>query len=144
MGREILRTCRRKRLVAAVNFQGRYAPNVIAARDLIDRGLLGELYDMEVRVTCSTPWSLFPYILNLARLEMQQHSVHYVCLELADGELRRFPRSWTSLVPPDPYELLTSPPLLRVDSLRELSEWLSNLKPRGKRRKRKATRTTKG
>ncbi len=77
MGLDILHTCREKKLTAAINCQLRFAPIVAAARDMINRGLLGELYDMEVRVTVNTPWHLFPNVIKLPRLEMQQHSVHY-------------------------------------------------------------------
>ena len=41
--REILRICRERELVAAVNFQLRFAPFIIAARDMIERGMIGEL-----------------------------------------------------------------------------------------------------
>jgi len=77
---EILQVCRRKRLQAAINCQLRFAPFVLAARDLIDRDLIGEVYDMEVRVTVHTPWELFPHVMHHPRLEIQQHSVHYVDL----------------------------------------------------------------
>ena len=76
--KEILELCRRKKLVAAINFQLRYAPFVSAARDLINRGLIGELYDMEVRVTIKTPWEIFPHVIVHPRLEIQYHSIHYV------------------------------------------------------------------
>lgn len=75
---EILDICRRKKLKAAINCQLRFAPFVMAARDMIDRGLIGELYDIEVRVTVETPWNLFPNVMYHPRLEIQQHSVHYV------------------------------------------------------------------
>ena len=75
---EILELCRRKNLVAAINFQLRYAPYVSAARDMIDKGLIGELYDMEVRVTIKTPWEIFPHVIIHPRLEIQYHSIHYV------------------------------------------------------------------
>ena len=77
---EILEVCRRKELKAAINCQLRFAPFVIAARDLINRGLIGDIYDMEVRVNVHTPWDLFPNVMHHPRLEIQQHSVHYVDL----------------------------------------------------------------
>jgi predicted dehydrogenase len=72
--------CRRKGLVAAVNTQLRFAPYVAAARELIAAGTVGELYDLQVRVQVNTPWELFPYVLELDRLEINMHSVHYVDL----------------------------------------------------------------
>ena len=47
---------------------------------MIQQGLLGEFYDLEVRVTVLTPWHLFPNVVDLPRMEIQQHSVHYVDL----------------------------------------------------------------
>ncbi|MDI1335838.1 MAG: Gfo/Idh/MocA family oxidoreductase [Lacunisphaera sp.] len=76
----ILAVCRRKKLVAAINCQLRFAPFVIAARHLVTSGAIGELYDMEVRVTVHTPWDLFPNVKLHPRLEIAQHSVHYIDL----------------------------------------------------------------
>ena len=77
---EILKLCRTKNLKAAINFQLRFAPFVSAARYLIDQDLMGELYDMEVRVTIKTPWEIFPHVIIHPRLEIQYHSIHYVDL----------------------------------------------------------------
>ncbi|WP_437919019.1 Gfo/Idh/MocA family protein [Sphingobacterium sp. LRF_L2] len=76
----ILEVCQRKRLVAAINCQLRQAPFVNAARWLIEHGYIGELYDMEVRVTVNTPWELFPHVMVHPRLEILYHSVHYIDL----------------------------------------------------------------
>jgi len=78
--KEILEICRRKNLVAAINCQLRFAPYVSAARYMINEGLIGELYDMEVRVTLETPWELFPHVIIHPRLEIQYHSIHYIDL----------------------------------------------------------------
>ena len=78
--KEILALCRVKNLKAAINFQLRYAPFVGAAKYLIDAGLIGEVYDMEVRVTIKTPWEIFPHVIVHPRLEIQYHSIHYVDL----------------------------------------------------------------
>ncbi|MEJ5995003.1 Gfo/Idh/MocA family oxidoreductase [Pedobacter sp. Du54] len=78
--KEILELCRTKNFKAAINFQLRFAPFVSAARYLIDQGLIGEVYDMEVRVTLNTPWELFPHVMIHPRLEIQYHSIHYVDL----------------------------------------------------------------
>lgn len=75
---EILACCRRKKLVAAINFQLRFAPFVSAARYMIGQGMIGELYDMEVRVTIKTPWEIFPHVMVHPRLEILYHSIHYV------------------------------------------------------------------
>jgi predicted dehydrogenase len=78
--KEILELCRTKKFKAAINFQLRFAPFTSAARDLINSGLIGQLYDMEVKVTIKTPWELFPHVIVHPRLEIQYHSIHYIDL----------------------------------------------------------------
>ena len=72
--------CRRRRFRAGVNFQLRYAPCVLAARDLIARGVIGELHDVEVRVTVYMPWQLWTFLERAPRVEILYHSIHYVDL----------------------------------------------------------------
>ncbi len=76
----ILALCRSKKLVAAVNFQLRWAPNMIAARALADSGRLGKVHDMEVHVNVHTPWELWSFLKTAPRLEILYHSIHYVDL----------------------------------------------------------------
>lgn len=78
--KEILEICRDRKLVAAINCQLRFAPYVSAARYLVEQGLIGELYDMEVRVSVKTPWEMFPHVMIHPRLEIQYHSIHYIDL----------------------------------------------------------------
>lgn len=78
--KDILALCKAKEFKAAINFQLRFAPFVSAARYLIHQGLIGEVYDMEVRVTLKTPWELFPHVIIHPRLEIQYHSIHYIDL----------------------------------------------------------------
>ena len=78
--REILDLCRARNLLAAINFQLRFAPFIIAARDMINQGLIGELCDMEFRVQCNTPWHLWGFLFPLPRVEILYHSIHYVDL----------------------------------------------------------------
>ena len=47
--------CHAKGLTAAINHQLRFAPYCLAARDLIGRGLIGDVHAMEVRIVCYTP-----------------------------------------------------------------------------------------
>jgi predicted dehydrogenase len=77
---EILRICRTKGLTAAMNFQLRWAPNMLAARALQGTGVLGELHDMEVSVSVHTPWELWSFLSTAPRLEILYHSIHYVDL----------------------------------------------------------------
>jgi len=78
--RKILQVCRERELHAAVNCQLRYAPFVTAARRLIAEGAIGDLIDLEMRLTVTTPWDLFPFLEDRPRVEMLYHSVHYVDL----------------------------------------------------------------
>ena len=78
--KEIVDLCHAKNLTAAVNFQLRYAPYILAARDLIDRGLIGHVHDMEVRVTVYMPWHLWTFLEKAPRVEIVYHSVHYIDL----------------------------------------------------------------
>jgi predicted dehydrogenase len=78
--RSILEICRSKKLVGAVNFQLRFAPPVALARSMILRGEIGDLIDMEVRVTCYTPWQIWPFLEGVPRMEILYHSIHYVDL----------------------------------------------------------------
>jgi len=78
--RQIRDLCRKKSLVAAVNFQLRYSPNNLAARALAAKGLLGEIHDMEVQVRTYTPWQLWSFLSTAPRLEILYHSIHYLDL----------------------------------------------------------------
>jgi predicted dehydrogenase len=76
----ILSVCRERRLVAAVNFQLRFAPMMLAVRDALDRGLLGRLVDVEAHLAVDTPWGLFAFLKGLKRVEIAVHSIHYLDL----------------------------------------------------------------
>ncbi len=78
--RTLLALCRRKRLRTAVNFQLRYAPYIAAAREAIAAGAIGEVHDMEVRVTVYMPWQLWTFLAQSPRVEILYHSIHYVDL----------------------------------------------------------------
>ena len=72
--------CHTKKLKAAVNFQLRFAPFVLAARRLLEQGMIGELDDMEVRVTVFTPWHLWSFLEHVPFAEIKYHSIHYLDL----------------------------------------------------------------
>lgn len=76
--RRIRDLCREKRLCAAVNFQLRFSPMMLALRDARDAGLLGDILDVEFRIQVYTPWHLFPFLAQLDRVEILVHSVHYL------------------------------------------------------------------
>lgn len=78
--KEILQVCREKQLIAAVNFQLRYAPFVNEARKMIEAGEIGELCDIEINVNVFTPWHLWEFLYGLPRVEILYHSIHYIDL----------------------------------------------------------------
>jgi len=74
----ILELCRRKSLKAAVNFQLRFSPMMLAVADALNRGWLGRLIDVEVHLNLVTPWHLFPFLKGMPRVEIAVHSIHYL------------------------------------------------------------------
>lgn len=77
---QILALCKEKGLTAAVNFQLRYAPNMLAAKKIADAGLLGDVHDMEIVIRVYTPWDLWTFLATAPRLEILYHSIHYIDL----------------------------------------------------------------
>lgn len=74
----ILQLCQQKALRAAINFQLRFAPFVLAANEIIDQGLIGDLCDVEIRVTVYTPWHLWTFLEDVTCMEIYYHSIHYL------------------------------------------------------------------
>ncbi len=70
--------CHQKHFTAAVNFQMRFAPYVLAAQSMIEQGLIGEVHDMEIRIKVNTPWHLWSFFEKLTRVEILYHSIHYI------------------------------------------------------------------
>ena len=110
--RRILDLSRERQLVAAVNFQLRFSPNVIALADLIASNQLGELTDIEVRVVDRQPWEQWSFLERAPRLEVLYHSIHYLdairflageprgvmCRAVAHPELTHFRDTRSSIV----------------------------------------------
>ncbi|MCB8881134.1 Gfo/Idh/MocA family oxidoreductase [Acidisoma cellulosilytica] len=86
----ILRLVQDRKLVAAVNFQLRFAPMMLAVADAAARGFFGRIIDIDVHITVLTPWHLFPFLNGMPRVEIAVHSIHY--LDLIRGFLGN-PRS---------------------------------------------------
>ena len=78
--RRILAIARERHLIAAMNFQLRFAPNMLALRDALTRGLLGDILDIEVRINLHTPWEYWAFLKGVPRLEILMHSIHYLDL----------------------------------------------------------------
>jgi len=47
-------------------------------QDAVRRGLLGDLLEIEVHVNIFTPWTLFPFLIPMSRVEIAVHSIHYL------------------------------------------------------------------
>ena len=67
-----------RKLKAAVNFQLRFSPMMLAAADMIQKGLIGKLLEIDVQVNIFTPWHLFPFLAGIERMELSVHSIHYL------------------------------------------------------------------
>jgi predicted dehydrogenase len=78
--RRVASVCRERGLLAASNFQLRFSPNMLALAELIRRGDLGDLLDVEVRVVVHTPWEYWSFLKGVPRLEILMHSIHYIDL----------------------------------------------------------------
>lgn len=76
--RKILSICHEKNLTAGINFQLRQAPYMIAVRDLIKRGVIGEVVDIDHRLVGEQPWNLWPFLFPKDRVEINYHSIHYI------------------------------------------------------------------
>lgn len=74
----ILSICCERELIAAVNFQLRFAPMMLALQDAIDSGYLGTLVDFDAWLALDTPWHLWQFLESLDRVEIAVHSIHYL------------------------------------------------------------------
>jgi predicted dehydrogenase len=74
----ILACCRRRRLTAAINFQLRFAPGMLALHDLIRNHELGRIVDVDVRVVIEQPWQNWTFMIGAPRVEIVYHSIHYI------------------------------------------------------------------
>jgi predicted dehydrogenase len=78
--KQIRQIVHEKKMLAAVNFQLRYAPFVTMAREIISRGDIGEICDIEFNLNIYTPWHLWDFLYSLPRVEILYHSIHYIDL----------------------------------------------------------------
>jgi predicted dehydrogenase len=75
---QIIRIIQARRLRAAVNFQLRFAPALMALKDAIAKGMLGEVVDIDGHLAVDTPWHLWAFLADLPRVEILLHSIHYL------------------------------------------------------------------
>ena len=76
--RQIRKTAGERQQKAAVNFQLRFSPMMLAAANAISDGLIGELLEISVEVNIFTPWHMFPFLKGMDRVEISVHSIHYL------------------------------------------------------------------
>ncbi|CAF1442275.1 unnamed protein product [Rotaria sordida] len=77
----IVDKCEQRHINASVNFQLRYAPYILALKDAIHRGWLGnQLTTIEIHVNVYLPWSMCSFRACAPRLELNYRSIHYVDL----------------------------------------------------------------
>jgi len=76
--KRILACCVDRDIVAAVNFQLRFSPGMLALHDLVTRGALGRLVDIDVRIVIDQPWHLWPFMEAAPQVEVPYHSIHYL------------------------------------------------------------------
>jgi predicted dehydrogenase len=77
---EILEICRSRNITAAINFQLRFAPMMLALKDAIAKGWLGDVVDFDAWLALATPWQLWEFLLKAPRVEIAMHSIHYLDL----------------------------------------------------------------
>lgn len=63
--------------VLAVNQQLRFDEGPAAAYAMIERGWIGTICSLSITVDIWTPWSDWPWLLEVPRLEIVYHSIHY-------------------------------------------------------------------
>ncbi len=87
--RRILRCCQERHLTGAVNLQLRFSPSMLALRRLLERGDLGTVTDIDLRLVIEQPWHLWTFMIGAPRLELVYHSIHYLdAIRLIAGEPR--------------------------------------------------------
>jgi len=74
----ILAICRKRRFTAAMNFQLRFSPNIMALQSLVTAGRLGDIVDIDVRIIDRQPWEQWSFLKGAPRLEVLYHSIHYL------------------------------------------------------------------
>lgn len=76
--KRVVETIRKAGVIGAVNQQMRWAPGIMASRNLVRRGLLGDIIQASIQVNVFTNWEIWPWITKIQRLEIIYHSIHYL------------------------------------------------------------------
>lgn len=110
--RRILDVCRARQLIAALNFQLRFSPGMLALKQLVDERRFGAISDIEVRIVDRQPWEQWAFLAGAPRLEVLYHSIHYLdairwlageplgvhCLALPHPAFERFSDTRSSII----------------------------------------------
>jgi len=62
----------------AVHQQFRWGQVIRATQALLAAGWVGDLLDVQVQVSITTPWDMWPWLAAQPRLEVLFHSIHYL------------------------------------------------------------------
>ncbi len=62
----------------AVQQQLRFDEGIAAAREIVRRGLVGQVTAVTFTVDIETDWSAWPWLVEAPRLEIMFHSIHYL------------------------------------------------------------------
>jgi predicted dehydrogenase len=76
-GQGLVRLAEERSRVLAVNQQLRFDEGAAAAYAMVRRGWVGQVSALTVAVDIWTPWSSWPWLLEVPRLEILYHSIHY-------------------------------------------------------------------
>ncbi|HHS82316.1 MAG TPA: Gfo/Idh/MocA family oxidoreductase [Devosia sp.] len=87
--RHLIRVLEERNITAALNFQMRFTPSMLAVSDALKRGELGEITDIDVSLSCRTPWEEWPFMKKLEAVEIPLHSIHYLDWIAANAGLPR-------------------------------------------------------
>jgi len=98
---------REAKLKMAVNQQMRWTVAIRGSRQLLTQGWLGTPTYGAIQVHCQTDWSMWPWMYKRKRLEVLNHSIHYIdSLRYLFGEPERVFTSG-SRMPAEPTEAET-------------------------------------
>ncbi|MDG2474454.1 MAG: Gfo/Idh/MocA family oxidoreductase, partial [Paracoccaceae bacterium] len=76
--REIITLVKAHKITACVNLQLKFSPMMLALNAAIKKNMIGTITDLEVNLSVSTPWHLWPFMENLDHVEVPLHSIHYL------------------------------------------------------------------
>lgn len=74
----LARVLTERNVTAAVNFQMRFTPSMVALSDALSKGLFGKIVELEVRIASRNPWEDWPFMRQLDHIEIPLHSIHYL------------------------------------------------------------------